>query len=238
MIEAYITNLGKYNEGSLQGEYLKLPATTEEVQALLSRIDVDGVMYEETFITDYETNISGLSDCLGEYESINELNYLATLLDDMESGDIEKFEAAIAYGEYTGSVQDLINLTQNLDRYDLYHDISDHEELGRYVMENMEGREIPEWMEGYFDYDGYGRDFDFNEAGNFVANGYVHNNGDSFIEHYNGRDDLPEEHKIFAYPKPEKSISKALTNYTKMINEQSQQAKTPTVEKPVTHVER
>ena len=37
MIEAYVTNLGKYNEGHLQGEYLKLPATTEDVQALLFR---------------------------------------------------------------------------------------------------------------------------------------------------------------------------------------------------------
>ena len=35
VIEAYVTNLGRYNEGFLDGEYLKLPATTEEVQALL-----------------------------------------------------------------------------------------------------------------------------------------------------------------------------------------------------------
>ena len=35
LFEAYITNLGKYNEGRLVGETLKFPATTEEVQALL-----------------------------------------------------------------------------------------------------------------------------------------------------------------------------------------------------------
>jgi len=57
MIEAYITNLGKYNEGHLRGEYLKFPATTEEVQTLLSRIGIDGVMYEEYFITDYKHNL-------------------------------------------------------------------------------------------------------------------------------------------------------------------------------------
>lgn len=38
LFEAYITNLGKYNEGRLVGETLKFPATTEEVQALLKRI--------------------------------------------------------------------------------------------------------------------------------------------------------------------------------------------------------
>ena len=33
-IEAYVTNLGKYNEGELASEPLKFPTTTEEVQAV------------------------------------------------------------------------------------------------------------------------------------------------------------------------------------------------------------
>ena len=93
--EAYVTNLGKYNEGRLVGESLKFPTTTEEVQALLKRIGIDGVRYEEIFITDYEVNISGLYDCLGEYESIDELNYLASLISEMDQSDREKFEAVI-----------------------------------------------------------------------------------------------------------------------------------------------
>ena len=56
MIEPFVTNLGRYNEGYLDGEYLKLPATKEDVQALFSRIKVDGIMYEEFFITDYEVD--------------------------------------------------------------------------------------------------------------------------------------------------------------------------------------
>ena len=47
LFEAYITNLGKYNEGRLVGETLKFPATTEKMQALLKRIGVDGVRYAE-----------------------------------------------------------------------------------------------------------------------------------------------------------------------------------------------
>ena len=230
MIEAYITNLGKYNEGRLQGEYLKLPATTEDVQALLSRIGVDGIMYEETFITDYEVRVSGLSSHLGEYESINELNYLASLLEEMDTGELEKFEAVLIFGDHTASVKDLINLTQNLDCYDLYPDISDPDDLGRYVMEYMEGREIPDWMENYFDYDSYGRDFDMNVQGDYTDIGYVWNNGDSFIEHYSGREDLPDEHKIFAYPPQEKSIKQALANFQQMISEAPA---APSPEKPL-----
>ena len=44
LFEAYVTNLGKYNEGELVGEYLKFPTTPEEVQALLKRIGIDGVL--------------------------------------------------------------------------------------------------------------------------------------------------------------------------------------------------
>lgn len=100
MLEAFVTNLGRYNEGHLDGAYLKLPATTEDVQALLKRIHVDGIRYEEVFITDYETNIPGLYDCLGEYESIDELSYLASLLGDMEKWEAQKFAAAVEFGEH------------------------------------------------------------------------------------------------------------------------------------------
>ena len=54
ILEAYITNLGKYAEGQLVGETLKFPTTMEEVQSLLKRIGVDGVRYEEIFITSFD----------------------------------------------------------------------------------------------------------------------------------------------------------------------------------------
>ena len=60
VFEAYITNLGKYAEGQLVGETLKYPATTEEVQSLLKNIGVDGVRYEEFFITAFDGDVMGL----------------------------------------------------------------------------------------------------------------------------------------------------------------------------------
>ena len=62
VFEAYITNLGKYAEGQLVGETLKFPATTEEVQSLLKNIGVDGVRYEEFFITAFDGDVMGLYD--------------------------------------------------------------------------------------------------------------------------------------------------------------------------------
>ena len=60
VFESYITNLGKYAEGQLVGETLKFPATTEEVQSLLKNIGVDGVRYEEFFITAFDGDVMGL----------------------------------------------------------------------------------------------------------------------------------------------------------------------------------
>jgi Antirestriction protein (ArdA). len=217
-IEAFVTNLGRYNEGYLDGEFLKLPATTEEVQALFQRIHVDGVRYEEIFITDYETDISGLYDCLSEYADLDELNYLASLLDDMDEGDREKFEAAISYGDHTSGLKELINLAQNLDCYEYYPGICDEDDLGRYMIDEMGSMEVPEYLENYIDYEAYGRDVSFEDGGVFNGSGYIVNTEDSFIEHYNGRDDLPEEYQIFAYPAPEKSIRDTLKKYQQMID--------------------
>ena len=46
-----------------------------------------------------------------------------------------------------------------------------------------------------------GRDVRINEGGHFAPGGYVFNNGGSFVERYHGMEDIPPEHRIFAYPK-------------------------------------
>ena len=144
LFEAYITNLGKYNEGELVGETLKFPTTTEEVQGLLKRIGVDGVRYEEFFITSFDGDVLGIYDYLGEYENLDELNHLACLLSELDQGDLEKFEAVIDSGEHTSSVADLVNLAQNLDCYEFYPGVEDDETLGRIYVEDMEAIDIPD----------------------------------------------------------------------------------------------
>ena len=85
---AFITNLGKYNEGELVGEWVKFPTTAEELKEVFKRIGIGqkddfGQPYEEWFITDYDCYVDGLYSKLGEYENLDELNYLASKLDEM-----------------------------------------------------------------------------------------------------------------------------------------------------------
>ena len=223
--EAYVTNLGKYNEGELASEPLKFPTTTEEVQALLKRIGVDNIQYEEIFIADYDGDLPELNACLGEYESIDELNHLACLLSELDKSDLEKFEAAVASGEHTSGVGDLINLVENLDCYDFYIGVSDDETLGRIYAEDMELINIPENLRDYFDYEAYGRDMRINEDGGFVKGGFFLPNGSQFTEYYHGREDIPDEHKVFAYP--QLSIREQMAAYKEVIDRFPQAAERP-----------
>lgn len=158
VFEAYITNLGKYAEGQLVGETLKFPATTEEVQSLLKNIGVDGVRYEEFFITAFDGDVMGLYDYLTEYENLDELNHLAHLISELDSDEIETLEAALNKGDHTSSVEDIINLVHNLDCYDLHPGVTDDETLGRIYVEDMELLDVPDNVLPYFDFEAYGRD--------------------------------------------------------------------------------
>ena len=161
VFEAYITNLGKYAEGQLVGETLKFPATTEEVQSLLKNIGVDGVRYEEFFITAFDGDVMGLYDYLTEYENLDELNHLAHLISELDSDEIETLEAALNKGDHTSSVADIINLVHNLDCYDLHPGVTDDETLGRIYVEDMELLDVPDNVLPYLDT--YTRTHDYDE---------------------------------------------------------------------------
>lgn len=206
---AFITNLGKYNEGELVGEWVKFPTSAEEIRAVFDRIGIGqkddfGYTYEEWFITDYDCYVDGLYDKLGEYENLDELDYLAAKLDDMTQGEYAQFQAAMEMGNHCGSLQEMINLTENLDCYDVYPDIHDHDDLGRYYIEELDAMQVPEYLQNYIDYEAYGRDVALDENGEFTSFGYVRDSGSSFVEVYDGnRENIPEEYRVMSVAEDE-----------------------------------
>ena len=212
---AFITNLGKYNEGELVGEWVKFPTTAEEMKEVFKRIGIGqrddfGQPYEEWFITDYDCYVDGLYSKLGEYENLDELNYLASKLDEMSESEYAQFQAGMEMGDHCGSLQEIINLTENLDCYEIYPDIEDYDDLGRYYIEELEVMQIPEHLQNYIDYEAYGRDVAMDENGSFTDQGYVRDTGDRFCEYYDGeRGSIPDEYRVMTFqddlPEEEKS---------------------------------
>lgn len=199
ILSGYLSNLGKYTEGRPMGEWVSFPTTAEHLKEVFDRIGIDGKNYGELHITEYQSSIPGLAGKLTELESLDELNYLGELLKMQFDDDREKFAAAVAYGDHTRDLQDIINLAQNLDCYWLYPSVKTEEDYGHYLIEELDELELPEEAKNYFMYEEYGRDAAINDGGRFTEQGYIYNNRNTFTQWYDGRG-VPEEYRVTPQP--------------------------------------
>ena len=156
-IKIFVTNLGKYNEGYLVGEWLTLPATDEEIAATLEKIGISdkpdalGRYYEEYFITDYESDIDGFR--CGEYDSIDELNEIAEKFSD---ADPEQVAAALYFSSNFEEAADILDDIVYITTPGTFE--TEEEAIGYYYAEEACCLDIPENLKNYFDYERYGRD--------------------------------------------------------------------------------
>lgn len=161
MLRIFLTNLGKYNEGQLIGEWVDLPCTDDELEEVKERIgisdepDENGIYYEEWFISDYETDINDLE--VGEYDNLDELNELAEDLDNLDNEELKVLQACLQDGnEFTKSLE----IVQSGD-YKIYYNCDTMKDVAYEVVEEcgyLNG--VPENVARYFDYEAFGRDLD------------------------------------------------------------------------------
>ena len=144
ILSGYLSNLGKYTEGRPAGEWVTFPTTAEHLKEVFDRIGIVFKNYEEWHFTEYQSSVPGLTEHLSEYSHPDELNYLGKLLEMQFDDDREKFIAAIEYGDHADSLQDIINLAQNLDCYWGYPSVHNEEEYGHYLVDELEEPDLPE----------------------------------------------------------------------------------------------
>lgn len=151
LIKVFVTNLGKYTEGHLIGEWLSLPCEDKEINAVMQRIGINE-RYEEYFITDYESDIFKI----GEYTNIYELN--DTLKEIIEVCDDKGYckNTLIALSE--AETDDPATMLDYLQNYDIYfYDGMSLEDVGREHM--LSCYQIPEELLYYFDFESYVSDW-------------------------------------------------------------------------------
>lgn len=154
-IAIYLTNLGRYNEGCLMGEWVKLPIPKDKLQEVLDRIGINE-RYEEYFITDYETLLSNLH--ISEYASISDLNELAERIEGLADHEYEKL-AAVLECESSMSIAEVLAIIEELDSFDLLAEVEDDEALGAYYADcGCIFAGVPDHIQQYFDFEAYGRD--------------------------------------------------------------------------------
>ena len=161
MFKIYLTNLGKYNEGELIGEWVDLPATDDELEEVKTRIgisdepDENGNYYEEYFITDYDNDYGYKVD---EYEDLDILNQIAEQLEDL---DEEQKDAVHAYTEGVDDDIDRAVETVTNGDYRVYYDCNDMADVAYEVVQECGYLDqMPENLRNYFDYEAFGRDLD------------------------------------------------------------------------------
>ena len=172
-IKIFLTNLGRYNEGCLMGEWVKLPVPGDKLDEVLGRIGINGE-YEEYFITDFEAPFANLN--ISEYANIKELNDFARRLDEVEEWDKDKLCAVLEMESPTG-IAGVLDIIDHLDEFDLLAEVENDEELGEYFADELGTLSaVPEHLRSYFDYEAYGRDIRLESTGCFTSYGYVMDN--------------------------------------------------------------
>lgn len=174
-MEIFISNLGRLNnDGVIVGNWVRLPASEEELDNVLKRIGCSGDgVYHEYFISDYETAFHGMRDVISEYADLTRLNELARVLESLDEADEEKLCAALEC-EYCRSVEDVLDILERMDDLLFLPGITDYEELGDYYINGCGYLEVPQHLLPYFDYSAYARDVHL-EGGNgtFCTTGYL-----------------------------------------------------------------
>ncbi|MBC1645830.1 antirestriction protein ArdA [Listeria welshimeri] len=154
-MQVYIANLGKYNEGELVGAWFTPPIDFEDMKERIGLNDE----YEEYAIHDYEAPFD-----IGEYTSIDEINRLYEMVEEIEGSPIYD-ELKEIQGMWFNSLEELL---ENKDNIICYSDCDSMEDLARYYVEETKSLgEIPSNLQNYIDYQALGRDMEI--EGNFLV---------------------------------------------------------------------
>lgn len=176
-ISGFITNLGKYNEGELVGEWIDFPISDEDLQAALQRIGIGSVdefgsPYEEYFFTDWELP-SGMDwEIFGEYPNIETVNEVAEAVEESTYSDDV---IAAVFDHYSYNLDEAIMKLRDGD-FTFYPNVYDAKSLGEYAVNNFDnGVEHlpPETLQNYFDFEAYGRDMEASGSINYIDSGAI-----------------------------------------------------------------
>lgn len=188
MFRIFLTNLGKYNEGELVGEWVDLPVDDNFEQAF-EDIGIDD-HYEEWFITDYENDYGYR---VSEYENIFELNDMAQQLETLDDSEKEVITGYMS--EVNDDFEEALEVVENRD-FMYFPDCSSMTDCAYYWVDDVCGgvdNLDQDTIETYFDYDSYGRDIRLNGDLEYLAGDPVEEpDPNNYDNEYDYEQDLEE----------------------------------------------
>ena len=158
-MRVYITDLEAYNNGHLVGSWYELPMSEEELaQAIQNELQKGQTickhthLHEEYFISDFECDYLKID----EYDSLTTLNETAQKIEILEIQ--EKTAVKLMLENYIiNSIEDAI---ENLDNMICTGESKMEDIAYNYIEESGALQNMPESLQGYFDYEALGRDME------------------------------------------------------------------------------
>jgi antirestriction protein len=146
-IKIWLGNLGDYNAGKLNGEWISLPQPEDDLAALVEKYTLGG--NSDYFIADYEADFP-----IKEHVSLSELNTFAETFADLDDYDAAK----VCY-----LIDDGCGLSEALEEFEdviFYEGMTLKQVAMEHVNEGLFG-DIPDAIASYIDYESLARDLGF-----------------------------------------------------------------------------
>jgi len=219
-LRVYIENV---HDDRIGGFTIPLPTTMEALQPLLDGAEIKG--WQDMKLMEVMSDIRGMEDVLEDAikhtiskDALDELNYLAAKIADLDIREHDIFSTVIGQGRHCGSVAEIINIMENLGCFDL-QPAFDAAMLGEFLADaegDRHGEALQklyesskealrnltnyiDFLEKYMDYAACGKEYAKNEQGVFTENGYFTEFGE-FKTEYRGSQDIPDAHRLFTTP--------------------------------------
>ena len=199
-----IDSRSRAETGEPGGAWLSMPATTEQLHAVMQSVGITADNPQDFFINGYsypDRKRLALPYDMVCAAGIDELNFLAARLEALDPADLDELNAATQRKPGFENIGQIIDYTYNTDFFVHIPEVQTVRDLGDYYLNKSGMVDMPEeWKKG-IDLVAFGRNAAEQEHGSFTPYGYIVESGDKWEHHYEGQD-VPEEYRIMSYPQP------------------------------------
>ena len=225
-----IGNRSRFEAGDPGGYWLDMPATKEQLHEAMQSVGITADNPQDFsirgFSDDPEKHIALPYDMVCA-ASVDELNFLAARIEQLDPAEIGKLNAALQQKNGFENIGQVIDFTYNVDFYVHIPEVHTYRDLGDYYLNQSGMVQMPEEWKGGIDLTAFGRNAAEQEKGAFTEYGYIVESGDEWERQFEGRE-VPEEYRIMSYPQQEHGEQDKVF----MDAAEAQQTETPPAEPP------
>jgi antirestriction protein ArdC len=225
-----IGNRSRFEAGDPGGYWLDMPATKEQLHEAMQSVGITADNPQDFsirgFSDDPEKHIALPYDMVCA-ASVDELNFLAARIEQLDPAEIGKLNAALQQKNGFENIGQVIDFTYNVDFYVHIPEVHTYRDLGDYYLNQSGMVQMPEEWKGGIDLTAFGRNAAEQEKGAFTEYGYLVESGDEWERQFEGRE-VPEEYRIMSYPQQERGEQDKVF----MDVAEAQQTETPPAEPP------